>query len=189
MTEFPVLLTKRLRLRRFRPDDLAGLHACLGDDAAMRYWNHPPAKDVAETGRILKILAKTTSPYSYLAWAVTSRTDDRCIGMVNYHHREARNHRLEIGYVMAPGHQRRGYMGEALRALLDHCFTAMAVHRVDALIQPKNAASIALATSLGFRREGVLRDYWRVGDAFRSVAVYSLIAGQQAWKRGRAKAG
>ena len=105
---FPTLATKRLRLRQFEARDLDGLHACFGDEAAMRYWNTPACKTEAETERWLAYLAKTSSPYDYLAWAVAEKRGDRCIGMVNYHHREARNHRLEIGYILAPAQQGAG---------------------------------------------------------------------------------
>ena len=54
------------------------------------------------------------------------------------------------------------------------------MHRVQALIHPDNAASIALATRLGFRCEGgPLRDYWRVGDGFLDVMMYALLAGER----------
>jgi [ribosomal protein S5]-alanine N-acetyltransferase len=33
----PTLATRRLRLRQFEPRDVEGLHACFGDDKAMRY--------------------------------------------------------------------------------------------------------------------------------------------------------
>jgi len=85
----PLLTTKRLRLRRFHARDLTGLHACFGDAAAMRYWNFPPSQTAAESAHRLKALAKSTSPYSFLAWAVADKKSDACIGMVNYHHREA----------------------------------------------------------------------------------------------------
>jgi len=64
----PILTTKRLRLRRFTARDLTGLHACFGDAVAMRYWNFPPSKTEAESARRLKYLAKSTSPYSFLAY-------------------------------------------------------------------------------------------------------------------------
>ena len=89
---FPTLATKRLRLRPFAERDLQGLHACFGDEEAMRSWNSPACKSEAETGRWLEYLAKTTSAYDYLAWAVADKRSDRCIGMVNYHHREAATH-------------------------------------------------------------------------------------------------
>jgi [ribosomal protein S5]-alanine N-acetyltransferase len=173
----PILTTKRLRLRQFEPRDLAGLHACFGDTEAMRYWNFPPCETEAESARWLGILEKNTSPYQYLAWAVADKRSDRCIGMVNYHHREAQNRRLEVGYIVDPAQQRRGLMTEAMQGLLAYCFEELAVHRVQALIHPDNAASIALATRLGFRCEGgPLRDYWRVGDGFLDVMMYALLA-------------
>ena len=100
--------------------------------------------------------------------------------MVNYHHREAQNRRLEVGYILAPANQGRGLMTEAMQALLAYCFEELDVHRVQALIHPDNAASIALAKRLGFRCEGgPLRDYWRVGEAYMSVMMYALLAGKR----------
>ena len=98
--------------------------------------------------------------------------------MVNYHHREAHNRRLEVGYILAPAKQGRGLMTEAMQALLAYCFDELGVRRVQALIHPDNAASIRLAQRLGFRCEGgPLRDYWRVGDGYMDVMMYGLLAG------------
>ena len=100
--------------------------------------------------------------------------------MVNYHHREAHNRRLEIGYILAPAQQGRGLMTEAMQAILAHCFEELAVRRVQALIHPDNAASIRLAERLGFRCDGgPLRDYWRVGDGFLDVMIYALLAAER----------
>ena len=175
---YPALATKRLRLRQFRPSDLPGLHACFGDEEAMRYWNFPACKTESETERWLQVLAKTTSPYDYLAWAVAEKRGDGCIGMINYHHREARNARLEIGYILAPARQGRGLMTEAVEAIVAYCFDKLGVHRIEALIHPDNAASIRLVERLGFRREGgPLRDRWRRGEGYMSVMMYGLLAG------------
>jgi ribosomal-protein-alanine N-acetyltransferase len=175
----PVLTTKRLRLRRFAARDLAGLHACFGDPDAMRYWNSPPTRTEAESARWLKILGKNTSPYSFLAWAVADKKSDALIGMVNYHHREALNRRLEVGYILRPTRQGKGLMTEAMRALIAYCFAELGVRRVQALIHPDNTRSIRLVQRLGFRCEGgPLRDYWRVGDAYMSVMVYALLSGE-----------
>ena len=174
----PELTTQRLRLRLFEARDVDGLHACFGDSEAMRYWNFPACQSKAETTRWVEILARTTSPHSYQAWAVAEKRGDRCIGMVNYHHREAHNRRLEIGYILAPSHQRRGLMTEALQALVAYCFDELRTHRIEAMISPDNRASIRLVERLGFQGEGgPLRDYWRVGEEYRSVLVYGLIEG------------
>jgi ribosomal-protein-alanine N-acetyltransferase len=175
---FPTLATKRLRLRQFEARDLQGLHACFGDEDAMRYWNFPACKTEAESERFLTYLAKTSSPYDYLAWAVADKRSDRCIGLVNYHHREARNEKLEIGYILAPAQQGRGLMTEAVAALVVYCFGELSAHRIEALIHPDNTASIRLVERLGFLCEGgPLRDRWRVGGRYMSVMMYGLLAG------------
>ena len=173
---FPTLATKRLRLRQFAQRDLQGQHACFGDEEAMRYWNSPACKSEAETGRWLEYLAKTTSAYDYLAWAVADKPGDRCIGMVNYHHREARNRtprdRLHPGAGAAGP---RADDGGRRRRWSTYCLEGLAVHRIEALIHPDNAASIRLVERLGFRCEGgPLRDRWRRGEGYMSVMMYAL---------------
>ena len=125
------------------------------------------------------------SQQKWLGWAVAEKRSDRCIGMVNFHHREQRNRRLEIGYILSPAQQGKGLMTEVLQTWLDYSLEDLGVHRIEAIIHPGNTASIRLVKRLGFRLEGgPLRDYWRNGDTFMDTMMYSLIAGEEAWKRG-----
>lgn len=173
---FAKLSTPRLVLRQFESTDAGPLHACFSDQAQMRFWNQPASNTLADTEKCLQWLGKTTSPYEHMAWAVTLGGTGECIGMVNYHHREALNRRLEIGYVIAARHQRKGLGSEAVGALVEHCQTRLGVHRVQAFIHPDNAASIRLVERLGFRCEGgPLAAYWRVGDRYLDVMVYGRI--------------
>jgi len=173
---FPTLVTRRLRLRRFEPHDAADLHACFGDKGAMRIWNFPASKTMAETEKALVWLSKTTSPYDHLAWAICKRSNGRCIGMVAYHHKDAYHRRLQLGYIVAPKHQGSGFGTEAVRAVLDYCAGALHAHRIEALIHPDNVASTRLVERLGFRCEGgPSTDYWRIGDGYASVMIYVLI--------------
>ena len=173
---FPTLTTKRLNMRRVEPRDAIALHTCFGDHEAMRFWNIPASTAVRDTEKITAWLGKTSSPYDHFAWAIVDRSNDQCVGMVNYHHREARDRRLEIGYIVARKHQGKGIGTEAVQALLDYCTDKLDVHRVDALIHPDNIASIRLVKRLGFRCEGgPLTDYWRLGDRYLSVMIYARI--------------
>lgn len=79
---FPVLETARLQLRRFTPQDALDLHACLSSEQAMQFWNMPATSTVEETQRALAWLSNTSSPHSYLAWAVTEPRSGTCFGMV-----------------------------------------------------------------------------------------------------------
>ena len=172
----PILATPRLLLRPLVAADSTGLHEAYGDGEAMRFWDLPPSRNRAETAvRIGWSLAASADWHA--AWAIVRRADGRVLGLVNYHHREAWHRRLEIGYILARAHWRQGFMGEALPVFLDHCFGALATHRVEAMIEPGNIASLRLAEKLGFRREGgQLRDRLYVAGHYRSLLVYGLLA-------------
>ena len=67
-------------------------------------------------------------------------------------------------------------MTEAARAVLHRCFTKMNMHRVEAIIEPENTASRALAAKLGFVQEGgLMRDRLCVAGEYRSVLMYGLL--------------
>ena len=114
-----------------------------------------------------------------MIWAVEERKSGKVIGMINYHHRLVREKRVDVGWLTLPQHQGKGYMTEAGRALLRHLFDDLRIHKVEALIQRANKASVALAKRLGFRLEGgPIRDRWLVDGKWHSVMLYGLIGGE-----------
>lgn len=170
----PELTTSRLRLRHLVVEDAPGLHPAYGDAEAMRFWDAPPSRDVAETEqRIRQSLSIDTAWHA--AWAVLARDDGHFVGMVNYHARQAWNRRLAVGWILVPQFWGQGYMQEAMRIVLPHCFEALQTHRVEAEIEPDNHRSARLAERLGFRREGLLRDRLCVAGEPRSSWMYSLL--------------
>ena len=115
-----------------------------------------------------------------MIWAVEEKKSKRLVGIINYFRRDRREKRVEVGWLIRPGMQGKGYMTEAGQALLRHLIDTLKVHRVEALIRPENKPSAALAKRLGFRLEGgPLRDRWLVGDKWHSVMLYGLIAGEE----------
>ena len=56
----------------------------------------------------------------------------------------------------------QGFMREGMELVLQHVFTALGLHRVEANIQPTNAPSIALAKGAGFRLEGLSERYLKI---------------------------
>jgi RimJ/RimL family protein N-acetyltransferase len=118
-------------------------------------------------------------------WAIEERTakkgDGRgAIGMINYHRRDLREKRVDVGWLLLPAYQGKGYAAEAGRALLKHLIDDLGIHKIEALIAPANKPSAALAKRLGFRLEGgPIRDRWLVSGKWHSVMIYGLLAGEE----------
>jgi [ribosomal protein S5]-alanine N-acetyltransferase len=68
-----------------------------------------------------------------------------------------------LGYGAVAEFAGQGYMTEALQLVLREAFTKLGLHRLEANIQPGNAASIALAKRCGFELEGFSPRYLKVG--------------------------
>ncbi len=80
-------------------------------------------------------------------WTVTLK-DDTVIGfvcaMIGWGDQEC-----ELGYLFLAEHQGKGYATEASRAARDYAWDTQGVNSMVSYIDPKNAASIALAQRLG----------------------------------------
>jgi [ribosomal protein S5]-alanine N-acetyltransferase len=85
-----------------------------------------------------------------------------------------------LGYYAHERHAGQGYMREAMIQTVAHAFGPLALHRLEANIQPSNAASIALARSAGFRLEGFSPRYLLIGGQWRDHERYAITADDRA---------
>ncbi len=89
-----------------------------------------------------------------------------------------------LGYWVGRAFARRGYMSRALRLALSHAFEGLRLHRVEANIQPQNAASIALANRVGFRKEGFSPRYLQIQGVWADHERWAMTAEEYRGKRG-----
>jgi ribosomal-protein-alanine N-acetyltransferase len=84
-----------------------------------------------------------------------------------------------LGYYAGARHAGKGLMREAMELVLDYAFGALALHRLEANIQPGNAPSIALARGAGFRLEGFSPRYLLIGGRWRDHERYAITADER----------
>jgi [ribosomal protein S5]-alanine N-acetyltransferase len=179
MAKQPTIETKRLRLRPWRKSDLTAMHRLYSDAENLRYWSTEASPGLDDTRKAMR-WHLTFRPFHYVLWAVEERKTGQVIGMINYHRRDMRERRVDMGWLMSPERQGKGLMAEAARALLSHLFDTLRIHKIEALIRKDNRPSIRLARRLGFRLEGgPIRDRWLVAGSWHSVMLYGLIAGEE----------
>jgi [ribosomal protein S5]-alanine N-acetyltransferase len=80
-----------------------------------------------------------------------------------------------VGYSMENTRQNNGYMTEALKAGIRFIFETVGLHRIEANIMPRNAASIRVVTKLGFRNEGLSPKYLKINGLWEDHVHMVLI--------------
>jgi [ribosomal protein S5]-alanine N-acetyltransferase len=176
MSDFPVLETPRLLLREIVEADAPTLLEIHGDAAHMRWFGSDPLTDLPAALKLVEVFAgwrKTANPGA--RWALQPKGQDALVGTCGLFTWNRAWRRCSVGYELAPGVQGRGYMREALGAVLAWGFEHMELHRVEALIHPMNTPSLKLAASLGFVQEGLLREVCRWGGQQHDMLQCALL--------------
>jgi len=81
-----------------------------------------------------------------------------------------------LGYWVGEPHQKRGYTGAAVRALIPFVFDQLKLHRLEAACLPTNEPSRALLTACGFTHEGFARNYLRIDGAWRDHLLFAILS-------------
>lgn len=169
----------RVELRALRRTDRPEFLALMrGSRAFHRGRVEPPLTPAA----FARYLAQLREP-DRRGFAIRRCEDGALLGVVNLNEiSRGPAHSAFLGYYLGAPHAGRGYMREALGLVQERAFRDMRLHRLEADIQPDNRASIALVRSCGFRFEGRLRRFLKIGGRWRDHVVYARLA--EEWRAG-----
>ena len=174
----PTLDGARTRLRPVREPDEPDLLAVFGDADHLRFWSHGPLADLDAARRYRESIEAGTRDRALFQWALTEPPGDRLVGTVTLAGWDRANRRAEVGFILRPDCAGRGLGSDAVRAALRFGVREMGLHRVEADVDPDNAASKRLLERLGFAYEGTLRDRWfTFYGEWKDSDVYGLLAG------------
>ena len=182
MTEFdfvetPTLETRRLVLRRITDDDHNDWLSVLRSPGVIDYLVDFESKPDDAIGReIIRWTEDVFKEQTGIRWAITLKPAHTLIGSCGFHLFERRHRRADIGYELHSEFWRQGIMTEAVKAVLGFCFESLGVHRVQADVAEGNAASAALLKKAGFTLEGIWREHFYSGGAYRSLWQFGLLA-------------
>jgi ribosomal-protein-alanine N-acetyltransferase len=79
-----------------------------------------------------------------------------------------------VGYWVDRDVAGRGVVPTALALVIDHCFTAVGLHRVEVDIRPENHASLRVVEKLGLRREGYYERYLDIDGGWRDHVAFAV---------------
>ncbi|WP_244209543.1 GNAT family N-acetyltransferase [Rathayibacter festucae] len=173
--------TERLLLRPLSLDDAEDHARYQGDAEAVRYLRWP-ARTPEESRAHLAVRLpsdRLAADGDVVVLAIVPRSGPfagRVVGDLTLIATSTEQAGVEIGWVLHPEAQGRGFATEAARALIDLAFDRLGAHRVVAQLDARNTASARLCERLGLRLEAHHLDDEFCKGEWTSTLVYALLA-------------
>lgn len=157
--ELPKVETDRLVLRQRTIDDVPDMFDYVSLENVAYPAGLPPIATLEDEydyfeNRYYQNLEKANLPSGY---GITVKGSDHIIGSCDFNHRHE-DDVFEIGYMLHPDFWGRGYMTEAVSALIEIGFTLLNLHKVEIRCYGSNKQSQRVAEKLGFTLEARIRD-------------------------------
>ena len=175
----PTIEAERIRLRWISADDVDAFYAIYSNPEVMRYWSTPPLANRDQARKLVDEIHESWKRRAILKWGIALRSDNQLIGSITLFNLDFTHRRAEIGYALGREYWGHGYMNEALMTVLKYAFEVLELHRIEADVDPRNAASIKTVERLGFQREGYLRERWQVNGEIQDAYFFGLL--RQEW--------
>lgn len=156
------LLTRRLALREFAPDDVDDLLRSDGDDRVMRYLGaglKGRSRDEVAASLVGVIEGYAQRP-GYGLLHASRRDDGRFVGACGLFP-VPEGGEIEIAYRLPHDCWGQGFATEMARAVLAHGFGALGLPRIVGVTWPENVASQKVLRKIGMRERGLETHYGR----------------------------
>lgn len=147
------LQTQRLKLERFRPEDLDLLDRIQSDPVVMKHMGGVQTREKSE-----KLLRERMLDYYALhpglgIWKTLERSSGECIGFHVLNHIRGAEH-IQVGYCLLKEFWGRGYATEMSIALLRYGYADLGLTQITAIADLTHAASHQVLLKAGLQRKG-----------------------------------
>ncbi len=175
--------TRRLRLRRLSAEDIPALFRINADPLVARYGARPAMTEIGEARQLLESVEEGYRTGKFLQLGLERSADGALLGTCVLLRLDRSNRRAELGYLLGSEYWGAGWMAEALEAFVHYAFEELDLLRLEADIDPRNAASERSLLRLGFKKEGHMRERWLVAGELSDTGFYGLL--RREWRLDR----
>lgn len=147
--------TSRLCIRSLGLSDLSDFHLYRSDPVVARYQGY----DIMTLKQAEKFISNNLKKRwgkagEWVQYGIEKMETRQLIGDCAIRLDRNDTRIAEIGMTISPSEQKRGFAKECLTGILDFLFGTKELHRVVAITDAENMASIHLLKSVGLRQEG-----------------------------------
>jgi len=173
-TNFPILQTERLTLIAIGQEHLNDLYKLFGDPEVTRFYNLNTLEKPEDAQKFVDWYKQRIKDGLGIRWGIALKDNKSIIGTIGFNN-YTKYHRANLGYDLCREYWGNGYMGEALKAVINYGFATLEINRIEAEVMIGNTASEKILEKTGFTKEGILRQWMYWNNTYYDMIMYSLL--------------
>jgi len=171
---FPVLSTRRLTLRKLTDGDLPELFEMRADPEMHLFTDTVPDVTTKDTKNYIEKMNDGVKADLWFIWGIEHTLLHRLIGTISIWNFDEKKQKAELGFGLTPAFQGRGYMSEALKAVVDYGFKTLKLSIIEAYTDEGNKRSIKLLNNAGFNYQNTIDEAGLKKEKVFKMQVFSL---------------
>jgi len=169
-----LLNTDLFILRKPNKEDAVEILAINKDWSVMEYYGVPTCTNLDEAKNELQWFESLFSHNSG-RWVIADSITNKYIGDIGLFNYDETHNRAEIGYKLCKDYWQKGIMSKCMQAVLRVGFEDYNYNRIEAMVDERNNACIALLKKNGFTKEGLFREYEFEHGHYVNLKMYSIL--------------
>ena len=157
---FKELAGSRIRLINLNEDYLNDIHEYSILPQFYEHLEYPPFTCIEDTKEFLAKLMKRSDDVTGHYWFIYHIDSKKVIGTIAVLDIDKRKGSAELAYGLSPLYWGNGFFSESLKLVIDWFFELLGNHRLFIKTAVNNVNSINAVTKMGFKKEGLFRDYY-----------------------------
>ena len=172
---FPNLESERLLFRQLTEADTSDVFRIRSNPERMKYIPRPILETEDQALEMITMMNQKIEDNTDINWAVCEKVTGNFIGFMGFYRTQPENYRTEIGYMVAPEYDGKGYVTESVQTMLNYAFNQVGFHSVCAVIDPENVGSGKVLEKNGFRKEAHFIEDFLWNDKFIDSVHYGIL--------------
>lgn len=175
LTDIPRIETERLILRKITAEDVDNIfeYASITEVTTFVLWEtHKTKRDTLD---FVKFAEEQFINGSSIVWGIEIKSEKKLIGSIDLRDWKTIHKCGDIGYAISKKYWNKGYVSEAMKAVMKFGFEPLHLNRIEAHCEEENIGSWRVMQKCGMKYEGTLREKVFIKGKFRSMKMYSLL--------------
>ena len=180
-----VIETERLLLRRFAQEDARpAFENWTNDGRVTEFLRWQPHGEIAVTERVVGEWTESYRDEKFYHWAIVPKELGEPVGTISAVGIDDGTGTVHIGYCIGSRWWNKGYMSEALNAVISFFFREVKAKRVESQHHPDNIGSGRVMEKCGLAFERIVKDGDRSNKGIADACVHALSAERYFASRG-----